>query len=189
MTSHHRVLETRHELDRGVALDRSQLLRELLLCELEYRRRSGEHPTQDEYEHRFPDLSEVLSDVFYRSEVLPEAARTVPTAGKKDQEFSTGHESPGQERQREARRRQGRPKTIGRYSVKKLLGEGGFGSVYLAYDGTLQREVEFYRILDGFIKNIPDATCPAIPQEPIGPKQIGQGHGAYRQEIHLTGSL
>jgi serine/threonine protein kinase/formylglycine-generating enzyme required for sulfatase activity len=33
------------------------------------------------------------------------------------------------------------PGTIGRYRVAKLLGQGGFGSVYLAYDDQLQRPV------------------------------------------------
>lgn len=29
----------------------------------------------------------------------------------------------------------------GKYSIKKVLGQGGFGITYLAYDNTLQQEV------------------------------------------------
>ena len=32
-------------------------------------------------------------------------------------------------------------KKIGRYSILKLLGEGGFGQVFLGYDGDLDRPV------------------------------------------------
>src|SRR5580700_10404777 len=33
------------------------------------------------------------------------------------------------------------PKTIGRFRVQKLLGEGGFARVYQAYDPSLDRQV------------------------------------------------
>ena len=33
------------------------------------------------------------------------------------------------------------PKSIGRYRVESLLGQGGFGLVYLAYDDQLKRSV------------------------------------------------
>ncbi len=49
----------------------------------------------------------------------------------------TAHsESPGDQR-----RPGDRPRRIGRFEIKQLLGSGGFGTVYLAYDPELDREV------------------------------------------------
>ena len=33
------------------------------------------------------------------------------------------------------------PQVVGRYRVVKVLGQGGFGSVFLAYDDQLERQV------------------------------------------------
>src|SRR5579872_1237111 len=33
------------------------------------------------------------------------------------------------------------PQTISRFEIRRLLGDGGFGSVYLAYDPKLHREI------------------------------------------------
>ena len=44
--------------------ERSELLRELLLLDLDYRSRSDEQPTADEYQARFPQDSQLVSDVF-----------------------------------------------------------------------------------------------------------------------------
>jgi formylglycine-generating enzyme required for sulfatase activity/serine/threonine protein kinase len=47
--------------------ERSALLRELLLLDLDYRSRGGQTPAPEEYQARFPDDSELLADVFRQS--------------------------------------------------------------------------------------------------------------------------
>src|SRR5262249_20337957 len=42
----------------------SELLRELLMLELEYRYQSGEKPQPEEYHHRFPQHQELIDTVF-----------------------------------------------------------------------------------------------------------------------------
>ena len=42
---------------------RSPLLRWLLLLELDYRRRSGQTPTPEEYQVRFPDHTTIVAEV------------------------------------------------------------------------------------------------------------------------------
>jgi len=50
-------------LEGTVGSERDQLLRELLLLDLDYRTRQGERPLVDEYRSRFPDDGEVIAGV------------------------------------------------------------------------------------------------------------------------------
>jgi hypothetical protein len=53
-------------LDAAQGAERGELLRELLLLDLDYCNRSGQQPTADEYQARFPQDSQLIREVFDR---------------------------------------------------------------------------------------------------------------------------
>ncbi len=83
----------------------------LLEIDLEYCRRAGESPTPADYTGRFPDFEELIEQVFAD-------ASLVCTSDHDHVASNWSGEAVGQ--------------ILGRYKLLKLLGEGGFGVVYLA---------------------------------------------------------
>jgi eukaryotic-like serine/threonine-protein kinase len=88
--------------------ERSALLVELMLLDLDYRKRGGEQPSAEEYRVRLPQDENLIDAVFRRWEQL-EAA--VPPTPRRDEMLGS---------------------RIGPYTLLSVLGEGGFGIVYLA---------------------------------------------------------
>lgn len=100
-------------------LPASTLFVELVQIEMEYRRRTGERVTLEEYAARYPKFSEALSN-------LAPSLETVS--------MPAGREPP--------------VKTLGRFELVAPLGEGTFGVVWKARDTKLRRWVAIKRFRD-----------------------------------------
>jgi serine/threonine protein kinase len=136
-------------LDQAPELDRPALLPQLVLLEVDYRRRAGEQPSREEYLARFPEYAELLGALF--SELgstdtvarPPEVSEGLPTTGPfsggssrdggsdvttvppDDSPFGTAPSLP----------------VIPGYEILEPLSRGGMGVVYKARQLNLDRLV------------------------------------------------
>jgi serine/threonine protein kinase/formylglycine-generating enzyme required for sulfatase activity/tetratricopeptide (TPR) repeat protein len=112
----HRLIE--NDLAEVEEKIRPHLLRELLVLEVDLRQKRGDRPTVEAYLVRFPDKEDLVRAAFPtdapNEDVHPSSSRTFPTQ---------------------------QPDRIGRYRIERLVGQGGFGLVFLAYDQQLNRPV------------------------------------------------
>ncbi|WP_406694967.1 protein kinase [Singulisphaera sp. Ch08] len=135
-------------------IDSLSLLRELVTLEVEHRVKSGWKPRPDEYQERFPEHTDLILSVLEEatfstlgSGFLSEAAESESTEEFVNTDAPTvsytSSSQLGRNDHSTAQRGRGDkpPKSIGRYLVEELLGQGGFGQVYKAFDADLNRRV------------------------------------------------
>jgi WD40 repeat protein/tRNA A-37 threonylcarbamoyl transferase component Bud32/peroxiredoxin len=133
--------------------ERSCLLFELLLLDLDYRRREGEVPAASEYRTRFPQDGQLVDDAFQLSpparsgslrvccphchqtvDVADDASLSDITCSSCGGRFSLVPEATVSHRPAEV-------KTIGHFELIEQVGVGAFGTVWKARDTALDRTV------------------------------------------------
>ncbi|MDZ4847795.1 MAG: serine/threonine-protein kinase [Pirellulaceae bacterium] len=119
-------------LTRVAESQRRTLFFKLLTIEHLYRNQSGQAKTENDYCQRFPEYVGPINDVFnrFKDKGFPKED-LVTILSPQDKEEPPNEKNSANEL----------PKSIGRYRVEKIVGHGGFGLVYLAFDDDLRRLV------------------------------------------------
>ncbi|MBS0264792.1 MAG: serine/threonine protein kinase [Planctomycetes bacterium] len=126
-------------LPRVPAAERPRLLHELILVEVELRRAMGDSPQAVEYQQRFPEHVEVVKDAFDATPPLrpTDPSTTATVIAEIGQDTSAGDFSTAGL----VDKSEPLPEAIGRYPIRRVLGNGAFGRVYLGVDSRLDRLV------------------------------------------------
>jgi eukaryotic-like serine/threonine-protein kinase len=137
---------------------RADLFRELLALDVDYLRRSGRNPEATEYAARFPAHAATIHEHFKAADHVDQKG-TVPFSLRENRDSPRGDcdavdgeapeagtadwtsPRPGPSGRSARASSHPLPESIGRYQVRGVLGQGSFGTVYLAHDAELDRPV------------------------------------------------
>ena len=108
--------------------EREVLLAELVVLEIDYRRRRGDKPTKQEYLDRFPDHEQAIQDALHDDD-KPSGAFAPPTVGRLSELFPA-------------------------LEIIELLGAGGMGAVYKVRQQGLDRIVALKILPEEFAHDV-----------------------------------
>jgi len=134
----------------GTGDERIALFCELLKVELECRLKRGEQPAAEEYRPRFPEDDGPITAVF--EDIRREQARRNEASVERHTSFF----DPAPFRGAAGTQPALLPDSLQRYRVERVLGQGAFGTVYLAEDRELHRVVALKVALD--VRQVPGAV-------------------------------
>ncbi len=116
---------------------RQEILLDLIMQEVDLRRQTGEKPTLQEYQVRFPALAEHLRIQWHVDQILGPILE--PTLG----------ESTLADSSKKSKESSNSPIKIDRYEFIQQIGRGGIGVVYEVFDNVMKRPVALKRLKAG----------------------------------------